>query len=96
MSRTINIEDIHDYMLIDRAHLAELYRAHRHLRWVIGQMSNQLDGTEIDPDSKIEMDFFDLEDIQMRMKHQLDRAVPLPELRVACFIQPKPRVRAVS
>ncbi len=93
MSRTINAEDIQEYMLIDKGHLAELYRAHRQLRWVVNQLSDQLEGTEIEPSSKAEMDFFDLEDIQMRIKHQLDRATPLGDLRVSCLLQTKPRVR---
>ena len=88
MSRTINAEDINDYMLIDKGHLAELYRAHRQLRWVVNQMSDQLEGKEIQPANKTEMDFFDLEDIQMRIKQQLDRAAPLGDLRVSSLLQP--------
>ncbi len=93
MSCTINTDEIQEYMLIDKGHLAELYRAHRHLLWVLRHMSNDMHGTEIIPNSKDEMDFFDLEDIQMRIKQQLDRATPLGDLRVSCLLQPKPRVR---
>jgi hypothetical protein len=97
MSRTINIEEINDYLLLSRANLLELQRAHRRLRWVLAQLDDQLDQQpqSVNKD-RLLMDFFDLEDVQQRIADGLNNTIPMPDVRVACFIQPKPRVRAVS